>query len=346
MPLKPGSTLKKGEYLATHDYIQSSNRCFFAIMQDDGNFVVYRGWDPDNRGKDLWATHTNGAPPGRYKAILRDDACFEVCIEDGIRLWSSNTTTQSPNYHAILQDDGNFVVYTGTPQKRGEKVWATNAYDRLVGAVLDSESNLKYHLDQAKTEPSDWPKPFRTTAGASPLERTHTASGELTATEEYGWSNSFGTSVEASTEFVTKIPMIAEGKIGLTVTASYEHTWSKSSSTTTTWTFSDSMLVPANTTMRFTGIVKAVKISVPYSVDAVVTLNSGQKLRLPIEGVYTGKDSYDVLSWWEELGPDGKPLLKAKPVWKKVEDATKVFSSPSPAERKSRSTKRRSPARA
>jgi hypothetical protein len=43
MPLKPGSIIKTNDFLAANDYIQSSNRLFYAVMQDDGNFCVYRG---------------------------------------------------------------------------------------------------------------------------------------------------------------------------------------------------------------------------------------------------------------------------------------------------------------
>lgn len=48
MALKPGSGIKTGDVLLPGDYIQSPLGLFFAILQTDGNFCVYRGTSPDN----------------------------------------------------------------------------------------------------------------------------------------------------------------------------------------------------------------------------------------------------------------------------------------------------------
>jgi cysteine-rich secretory family protein len=43
-----GSFLKTGEFLGIGDYLVSDNKSYFAIMQADGNLVVYKGTDPDH----------------------------------------------------------------------------------------------------------------------------------------------------------------------------------------------------------------------------------------------------------------------------------------------------------
>ena len=46
-----GSFLATGQYLSVGDYLVSDNGEFFAVMQSDGNFVLYRGSGPsDNQG--------------------------------------------------------------------------------------------------------------------------------------------------------------------------------------------------------------------------------------------------------------------------------------------------------
>jgi hypothetical protein len=55
---------------------------FYAVMQSDGNFVLYNGSGPASQGAPYWATQTNRSPQAQYTAILTD---------------------------------GNFVVYAGTP---------------------------------------------------------------------------------------------------------------------------------------------------------------------------------------------------------------------------------------
>jgi predicted lipoprotein with Yx(FWY)xxD motif len=68
---------------------------YYAIMQDDGNFVLYNGKNPENSGPPFWASHTNQS---------------------------------KGQFTAIMQDDGNFVVYKGTPAALGSPVWASDTW--------------------------------------------------------------------------------------------------------------------------------------------------------------------------------------------------------------------------
>ena len=61
----------------------SDNRGNIAIMQDDGNFVLY---DQDN--EPVWASNTGGNP-GAYLAV-QDDGNV-VVYQDGSPLWATNT---------------------------------------------------------------------------------------------------------------------------------------------------------------------------------------------------------------------------------------------------------------
>lgn len=107
-----GTTLATGESLLVNDFLQSDNGQFKAIMQADGNFVVYKG---------------NAA------------------------IWASNTVHVQGSYFAVMQSDGNFVLYNGTPQRRGQPYWASNT---VLGAgayllSLDNDGNLAIYRGTA-----------------------------------------------------------------------------------------------------------------------------------------------------------------------------------------------------
>jgi hypothetical protein len=137
-----GAVLTTNQYVTPSDYLGSSNGLFFAIMQADGDFCVYRGSGPtDNEGL-FW--HSGTARPGdEFFAIMQADGNFVVYAGTGPSntlgfVWSNSGTPQPQgSYFAILQNDGNFCVYRGTgPGDNQGLVW--NA-----GAHVESDSNLR-----------------------------------------------------------------------------------------------------------------------------------------------------------------------------------------------------------
>jgi hypothetical protein len=68
---------------------------YFAVMQADGNFVLYNGPDPGSQGPPYWATGTNRAQ-GQFTAIMQDDANFVLNDGSGQPIWASNTERQPP----------------------------------------------------------------------------------------------------------------------------------------------------------------------------------------------------------------------------------------------------------
>jgi hypothetical protein len=87
--------LKTGQFLGTGDYLTSSDGKHFAVMQGDGNLVVYRGTDPAHHEGFVWGS-LHGEP-------------------------------KVGNYFAVMQGDGNLVVYRGTDPAHNEGfVWGSN----------------------------------------------------------------------------------------------------------------------------------------------------------------------------------------------------------------------------
>lgn len=146
-------TLSAGQTLNVNEYIQSSDGRYKAIMQGDGNFVVYgptgARWNTGAGAARYITMQTDGnlvsySPSGKYqfssstapapaaRLVMQSDGNLVIYSRGSIALWASGsllpdkTDTLSSGsslnqgvalwsingqYDAIMQGDGNFVVY-------------------------------------------------------------------------------------------------------------------------------------------------------------------------------------------------------------------------------------------
>lgn len=122
--------LKHGQCLV------SPNRAFAAVMQADGEFVVYRTANPV-AGKHIWAASTVGNPGAGL--LVKQDGNIAIYTADGIDIdingipsgdeekvkFQSNPGTRPfSDYYLAMQDDGNVVLYKGTPQAHQGCIWS------------------------------------------------------------------------------------------------------------------------------------------------------------------------------------------------------------------------------
>ena len=134
-PVVKSSSLTPGQFLRSSEYLVSSNRSYFAIMQTDGNFCVYRGSGPSDDHGVVWAINLENANmalyPGSF-AIMQTDGNF--CVYGGSDpshnqglVWAINLLNANmalyPGSFAVMQDDGNFCVYQDSPANQGSAVW-------------------------------------------------------------------------------------------------------------------------------------------------------------------------------------------------------------------------------
>lgn len=112
-----GTTLATGQALNVNDFLLSGNGSYKAIMQSDGNFVIYAGSKP------IWASNTVRGN-GTYYAVMQSDGNFVLYNgtpqHQGPPYWASNTVTGGGEYSLCMQNDGNLVIY------RGSATWASN----------------------------------------------------------------------------------------------------------------------------------------------------------------------------------------------------------------------------
>ena len=122
---KVQNELHANEALETGQKLSSTNGNYVLNMQPDGNLVLYKkdtsGWVA------LWASQTTGKGTLPYKLIMQgSDNHLLIRDTEKTAIWATNVfiADYSPwkeGGFAVLQDDGNFVVYDGNKTP----MWAT-----------------------------------------------------------------------------------------------------------------------------------------------------------------------------------------------------------------------------
>lgn len=107
--------LYSGQILLKGQQLTSPNGIYKAIMQNDGNFVLY------GKNNALWSTDT--VANGDY-LIMQEDGNLNIYVSCNFATWSSNT--QFSGDYLVCQDDGNLVIYN----EYNEPVWSTNTQNR------------------------------------------------------------------------------------------------------------------------------------------------------------------------------------------------------------------------
>lgn len=122
--------LSMGEYLSGGMRITSLNGKYFAMMQTDGNFVIYQS----DTQKPLWHTNTYGGNYTSYRAMMQTDGNFVVYgIKNGAMtaLWNAGTHVYgSGTYRLELGDDSVLRV-----KKNGNTVW--NSPNAPINSIIN-----------------------------------------------------------------------------------------------------------------------------------------------------------------------------------------------------------------
>lgn len=87
---------------------------YYAVVQRNGNFAVYRGGNLEDDTAIQWQTNTvyAGQPP--YRLTMQPNNNLELRDAFKALMWESGTTGQGvAGAYAIMQPDGNLVVYDG-----------------------------------------------------------------------------------------------------------------------------------------------------------------------------------------------------------------------------------------
>ncbi len=150
---QPSVVLKPGQKLKANDFVVSKHKKCFCIMQNDGNFVIYKGSGPDDNRGFIWGTGTGGNN-GDYFAQLTQKGHLEIYSKNQSGknkacIWSSETASglskgdylnspgiplpdnmydkpEKPDYKVVLWDDGNLWSFSGEIEHNTGIKWSLN----------------------------------------------------------------------------------------------------------------------------------------------------------------------------------------------------------------------------
>lgn len=307
-------TLQNDERLFAGQFLKSKNGLFHALMQDDGNFVVYRG--------DLFATKE----PGYEKTAV----------------WSVYPAGHAPGggtgYHIYMQSDGNLCIYRQDPQAvtwvceqthknrkadgRVLTLWDDGRLD--ISGIWNSDSGDGY--GDVEFEQVDYivdPPPKIISLGPprvslsqiatndSSVEQSQTLTVSYQETKSHSWKVSTSLKIGAKTTVKASIPLLADGKIETSAEFTQGFEWNETKSSSETKSISMTVKVPPGKSIVGKCTWKESKYSLPFRAVGKIKFNNyPEMLPVHLEGVFDGISTSEIRTFWKELPPDlDKPLL-------------------------------------
>lgn len=108
--------LWQGESLFVGNYLVSSSGNCYAVLQDDGNFVIYAGTNPAKFKPEfaIWSSKTNGKGYGPHTLTMQLDGNLVLYDMEKRAIWATGTNRPVPHVenHVILDDYGNLRMYS------------------------------------------------------------------------------------------------------------------------------------------------------------------------------------------------------------------------------------------
>lgn len=323
------SVLRNGERLHAGEYLRSKNGLFHALMQDDGNLVIYRG--------DLFKTKA----PGYEKTGL----------------WSVWPHGKAPaggtGYHVYMQTDGNLCIYRQEPYsvpwccpetaKKTEKdskrflemkdngrldihnIWDTDISEGFGDFEFE---RVEYILD---------PKPKITALGppsaslsdvASNIKGLDVQTSELlmtrTQSTSWTWKNSTSLKVSASSKTTLTIPFIGKEEVSVTTEVVDSFEFGRTTQETTAIAVKLTVRVPQGKAIIGTCTWQESSLSIPYRAIGKVKFDGyPEKLPVTLEGMFEGSMTHNVVTAWKDVTDE----IKANPIDAIGEASVEMFGA-------------------
>lgn len=141
------STMSAGQTLNPNEFLVSPNRWYKAVMQDDGNFVVY-----NKALKAVWSTLTYDKGPSRF--VYQEDGNLVVYDAYNRATWNSNTQNQA----AITSLEFTKLIPEEYPSGDDETLQLVPAPNFTPGtsSVTSSGSGFKLYPGESLTSANGW----------------------------------------------------------------------------------------------------------------------------------------------------------------------------------------------
>jgi hypothetical protein len=332
--------LRPGERLNTNEYLRSKNGLFYAVMQEDGNFVTYRGdWWESGQNTSMWnlfglgrvrdhihdylISHVDGLPRS-FSADMQTDSnfCINLRSQGGKVLWCTKGGRDWPEYGdncwAVMQDDGNFCIKRPDDGSTGGR-WNTNAGDSLDeknSQFTEIVYDFKNRIVKAKGVPQSSAK--STAINKTEINQSSTLSLVYTESKASGWKKTSTLKIGLKVGFKLGVPATTgEGS----VEASFEASKAFEENETTTKTEQKTITLPV-VVPPGKGVIGQVTwsdstITLPFRLKGMGTFKSGIRAPISLNGMYEGIATTDVTTTWipytEKEEASARAMLMAAP---------------------------------
>jgi Clostridium epsilon toxin ETX/Bacillus mosquitocidal toxin MTX2 len=304
------NVLTMGSWLNTNDMLTAPNGAFFAVMQGDGNFVIYRGqWPNTAPGNSLWATGSNKGP-GSYWITMQSDGNLVIYPGSGhpppagpphSSIWASKT--QRPlgaQYTLRLDDDGSLKIHD---ESSGVVIWAASTTSgNFPGPVSDAlksffPSDFQYDLDHAQilSEATEQQGQAEKLQNVTDVQQSEVLGGSFTTTDTMGWQDQTQVQISGSVSGGVKIPLLADAKLTVTTTVTQQWQTNGSHSQSHTWNWSVPVVAPPHKTVEARALITQAAYTVPYIATGTFQYQSGKTIGgVKVAGTYAGKNGFDL----------------------------------------------------
>jgi hypothetical protein len=134
--------LRVNQVLSLNQRLYSENHNYFAIMQSDGNLVVYKN---DGSGRSLWSTQTAGS--GAIKAVMQNDGNFVLYNAQMHPVWA----TYKYGSNNVFYVDNSGFARVETARKRFDSYSGSGVYPSGVTPTVFSHG---FHFEPGVSYPS------------------------------------------------------------------------------------------------------------------------------------------------------------------------------------------------
>lgn len=116
-----------------NETLKSTNSEFIAVLQEDGNFVIY-----DRNGTVKFSTNTDGKEVNQLK--MTEDGQVALYSSGSIKIWLSSplginsTSTNmciSTRCELVMQNDGELVAQLSSPDNSKLKLWSSSLQEMV-----------------------------------------------------------------------------------------------------------------------------------------------------------------------------------------------------------------------
>jgi hypothetical protein len=282
------------------DYITSPSQVYWAVQQNDGNFVVYRGSNAVNSGPPAWATGVSSTNLGGFFNHMQTDGNFVIYtsatgLDQGtvVPVYATHTDGAIGSYFASLADNGEFAVYQGTdPDHAGSKLFSNHVNDPATSINIASITYDFAHATIGATDAISGSSATLTnnTPTQQSYDVTLSLSYEKTSTWTWDLSESLTLGVKSTSQVGVPGLGNTEVQFSISETTTFSEGQSTSTSTTKTFTGGNTIAVPADSVYQSSIVGQHVKYNIPYTFEGVATYHSGAISNIIGSGIFNGAD--------------------------------------------------------